>query len=183
MPLFQAKNASGFTQPITSKPDVMRHCSKDGYMVIFGTGRYLGDIDFTDPGSQTLYGIWDYGDDADNTEYLGGFDRPGLSNQPSSVKLLSQTQVDWRTVSGNDFRTLSDNSASWETVYDVTTGQHPNPGTAVPDTTVDAGWYFDLPISQGAAGHERIISDVIIRSGNVIAITFRPNREDRKSVV
>jgi len=177
MPLFQAKDASGFTQPITSKPDVMQHCSKDGYMVIFGTGRYLGDIDFTDPGSQTIYGIWDYGDDDDNTEYLGTFDRPGLSNQPASVKLLSQTEIDWRTVNGNDYRTLSDNTANWETLDDATAGQHPNPGTATADTTVDAGWYFDLPINQGAAGHERIISDVIIRSGNVIAITFRPNRE------
>jgi type IV pilus assembly protein PilY1 len=43
---------------------------------------------------------------------------------------------------------------------------------------VHAGWYFDLPINQGNAGHERIISDVIIRSGNVIAITFRPNRDN-----
>ncbi|MBU4133586.1 MAG: PQQ-binding-like beta-propeller repeat protein [Proteobacteria bacterium] len=177
MPLFQAKDASGFTQPITSKPDVMRHCSKNGYMVVFGTGRYMGDVDFTDVSSQTLYGIWDYGDDADNTEYLGTFNRPGLSNQPSSVKLLSQTQVDWRTLNGNDFRTLSNNSANWETLDDATTGQQPNPGSATAGTMADAGWYFDLPINQGAAGHERIISDVIIRSGNVIAITFRPNRD------
>ncbi|WP_024334943.1 PilC/PilY family type IV pilus protein [Desulfotignum balticum] len=178
MPLFQAKSASGFTQPITSKPDVMRHCSKHGYMVVFGTGRYLGDLDFTDPGSQTLYGIWDYGDDDDDAEYLGFFNRPGLSNQPSSVKLLAQTEIDWRTVSGNDFRTLSDNTPNWETVDDETTGQQPNPGTETADTTVHAGWYFDLPINQGNAGHERIISDVIIRSGNVIAITFRPNRDN-----
>lgn len=66
-------------------------------MVIFGTARYLGDLDFTDPASQTLYGIWDYGDDYD--EYLGSFNRPGLSNQPYSVKLLAQAEMAWRTVS------------------------------------------------------------------------------------
>jgi len=177
-PLFQAKSASGYTQPITSKPDVMRHCSKHGYMVVFGTGRYLGNFDLTDPGSQTLYGIWDYGDDDDDTEYLGSFNRPGLSNQPSSVQLLAQTEIDWRTVSGNDFRTLSANTANWETVDDETTGQQPNPGTESSETTVHAGWYFDLPLNQGTSGHERVMSDLIIRSGNVIAITFRPNRDN-----
>ena len=43
-PLFQAKNQAGFRQPITTRPDVMRQCRAglDGYLVLFGTGRYLG---------------------------------------------------------------------------------------------------------------------------------------------
>ena len=177
MPLFQAKDTNGFTQPITSKPDAMKHCSKHGYMVIFGTGRYLGSIDFTDAGSQSVYGIWDYGDDDDDTEYLGTFNRPGLSNQPESVKLLAQTQADWRTINGNTYRTLTDNTANWETVADITSDQQPNPGSETPGASVDAGWYFDLPINQGSAGHERVVSDVIIRSGNVIVTSFRPNND------
>jgi type IV pilus assembly protein PilY1 len=89
-PLFQARNASGFRQPITTRPDIMRPClaSRDGYFVLFGTGRYLGIDDFTDAGSvQTIYGIWDWAEDWENlgssasadrknptAKYLGYFD-------------------------------------------------------------------------------------------------------------
>ena len=68
-PLFQAKNASGFRQPITTEPDVMRPCPSnlDGFMVLFGTGRYLGMDDFADAGSvQTIYGIWDWAEEWEN---------------------------------------------------------------------------------------------------------------------
>ncbi len=89
-PLFQAKNAAGFRQPITTRPEIMRPCvaGRDGYFVLFGTGRYLGIEDFTDAGSvQTLYGIWDWAEDWENlgpsvsadrrnptAKYLGYFD-------------------------------------------------------------------------------------------------------------
>ncbi|NTV12367.1 MAG: hypothetical protein HGA96_00295 [Desulfobulbaceae bacterium] len=92
-PLFTAQNA----QPITAKPDVSLQCNKEhGYIVAFGTGKYLSPSDMTDTAKQTLYGIWDYGDDSDDREYLGTFN-PGsatpLSNQPSTVKLLQQTSL------------------------------------------------------------------------------------------
>ena len=62
MPMFQAKNKQGHRQPITTKPDVMAHpdASLGGYMVIFGTGRYLGNADFGENSIQTIYGIWDW---------------------------------------------------------------------------------------------------------------------------
>lgn len=61
-PLFQAVNANGMEQPITTKPDVVRPCdqSKEGYLVIFGTGRYLGETDFSDLTVQSVYAIWDW---------------------------------------------------------------------------------------------------------------------------
>jgi len=89
-PLFQAKNASGFRQPITTRPEIMRPCvaGRDGYFVLFGTGRYLGVEDFADAGSvQSIYGIWDWANDWENlgpsvsadrrnptAKYLGYFD-------------------------------------------------------------------------------------------------------------
>ena len=54
------------------------------------------DSDFADTQTQTIYGLWDYGDDADDTEYLGSFNRgstPQLSNQPAMVTLLQQVEV------------------------------------------------------------------------------------------
>ena len=97
-PLFQARDAGGAAQPITTKPDVMYHCQSDmpGYMVIFGTGKYLADSDLANTQTQTIYGLWDYGDDADDSEYLGAFNRgstPQLSNQPATVTLLQQTEI------------------------------------------------------------------------------------------
>lgn len=90
-------------QPITSKPAIMYAPEKEatgeklpGFMVIFGTGKYLGLSDLSDTSQQTVYGIWDYGDDADNSEYIGRF-VPGaaqkLTNQPTGYTLLQQTDI------------------------------------------------------------------------------------------
>ena len=182
-PLFQALG-----QPITTKPDVMRHPTKNGYLVVFGTGKYLGITDFGDTSLNTIYGIWDYGDDTDDSEYLGFFNRGSttnkLSNQPASVTLLEQKIVPspesdpnfpyfWTvTVNGEDLRLriLTNNVTNWETVNDSDIDESPNPGSAAePPNIVHAGWYFDLPLTG-----ERVLSDVMIRDGKAIVITFTP---------
>ena len=68
-PLFQTR-----AQPITTRPDIMamaNACNPQatGYMVIFGTGRYLALGDQSDTRQQSIYGLWDYGDDDDNSDY------------------------------------------------------------------------------------------------------------------
>jgi len=180
-PLFQAPD-----QPITTKPDVMRHPQRHGYMVVFGTGKYLEVSDFDDTSLNTIYGIWDYGDDSDDSEYLGAFNRGAsdtLSNQPAYVTLLEQEYVPspvsdpnnpyfWTVTVGTEevvVRILTRNDPNWETLEDDF-GQLPNPGTLPePHNTVHAGWYFDLPVTG-----ERVVSDVLIRDGNAIVISFMP---------
>ncbi|MHB8150431.1 MAG: PilC/PilY family type IV pilus protein [Desulfobulbia bacterium] len=99
-PLFRTPSPG---QPITSKPAVMFAPKNEitgevnpGFMVIFGTGKYLGLSDITSTSQQTVYGIWDYGDAVDNAEYLGQF-VPGalqkLTNQPAGYTLLEQTDI------------------------------------------------------------------------------------------
>ncbi len=81
MPLFQAMNKDGHRQPITTKPDVIAHpdTSLGGYMVVFGTGRYLGNADFGDNSVQSVYGIWDWAETWENAgstsadKYFGAF--------------------------------------------------------------------------------------------------------------
>ena len=175
MPLFSAPG-----QPITSKPDVTFHCAMgeepdcdedglgdiSGYMIIFGTGKYLDETDRTNTDTQSIFGIWDFGDDDDDSEYLGTFSRTGakqLSNMADTVTLLHQTEVNNQILGGNYLRTLSAETPDWTSECDVTTGQKPNP-------IRNAGWYFDLPI----AG-ERIIKNVFIREGRIIYLTFTPN--------
>ena len=185
-PLFTAKDDAGNVQPITSKPDVMRPCTLElpGYFVIFGTGKYLGFTDFSTTGTQTLYGISDYGDDDDNTEYLGAFNRgstPQLSNQPNTVTLQEQTEIfyDNQYTYVDEFgatitvtlptyvRVLSDNAMTYAAMADPDGGgENPDLSDTVPN---NAGWYFDFPITK-----ERMVRDLLIRSGKVIFISSIP---------
>jgi Tfp pilus tip-associated adhesin PilY1 len=162
-------------QPITSKPDVMRHCSGYGYTVVFGTGKFLHNDDRADLSQQTIYGIWDYGDDADDGEYLGFFDpnvTPALSNQGDTVTLLEQTIVDTRRLSdGHIYRTFSDNTTDWPTVMDSHAGEEPNP-------TTHAGWYIDFPNPAPSPYDyegERVIKGVQIRDAKAHVNSFAPD--------
>lgn len=186
-PVFQAKNYSGRPQPITSKPDVMYHCSQPGYLVIFGTGLYLTEYDMESSESASIYGIWDYGDDDDHREYLGSFERtatPQLSNPHwvdveswTRVKLLEQTVEPgtWKTTDGQNLRVITDHTPNWGTVDDGDTDQtdpQPDPGSVTDGETAHAGWYFDLP-NVG----ERVVRDVIIREGKVLVVSFTPGQD------
>ncbi|RLC31069.1 MAG: hypothetical protein DRH32_04815, partial [Deltaproteobacteria bacterium] len=171
-------------QPITAKPDVMYHCDKDGYMVVFGTGRFIGDADRTDVSQQSIYGIWDYGDDADDEEYVGTLDHAtGAVSSPANATMLEQTVVDTREIDGIYYRTLSANEADWETSSvvggvcgdgDGLSPCDPNDTGTRPDPVKDVGWYFDFP-NTGYYEGERVFKDVMIRDGRAFVISFTPN--------
>jgi type IV pilus assembly protein PilY1 len=189
-PLFVARDPAGAPQPITSQPDVMLHPEEHGYIVCFGTGKFLGADDYSDAQIQTIYGIWDYGDTVfqapdiwspdDDIEYLGAFvsrDRAvrQLSNTYLSekVKLLQQKAADFEVDSGGNkitVRILTADEPVWDTKPD------PNGGGQLPDPTDsidnDAGWYLDLDVYAG----ERIVSDIILRDGILIVIGFIPEQ-------
>ena len=187
-PLFVARDGVGKAQPITSRPDVMFHPEEHGLMVCFGTGKFLSLSDYADQQVQTLYGIWDYGDTVfeagkgwstdDDREFLGAIvSRNRAVRQLSSpfltesVKLLKQTATDHNINSGGEnitVRVLTEDEPFWLTRPDPDGGdQLPDPHDSEPN---DAGWYLDLDINAG----ERIIGDVILRDGILIAIGFIP---------
>jgi type IV pilus assembly protein PilY1 len=177
-PLFQARNEQGFRQPITMQPDVMRACDAKtgGYMVTFGTGRYIGNADFLDTSVQTVYGIWDWQDawiaagHSGSDKYLGSFgptrllsnlDLNGsLSATARAITLLEQTQIFFGSALGEEFRVLSDNDIDW-----FSPGVNP-----ADDTGSHAGWYFDLP-----ATGERAVMDVFIRDNVLNSVTTIPS--------
>ncbi|MGD8883309.1 MAG: PilC/PilY family type IV pilus protein, partial [Desulfobacterales bacterium] len=185
VPLFSALDPDGNPQPITAKPDVMFHPERHGYIVCFGTGKFLGSSDFDDQSLQSIYGIWDYGDrvflppdrwsDDDNKEYLGIFRDPKeateLSNQPEAVTLLKQEASEVQVDSGENViivRVLTSEEPEWATIPDPDDGiQLPDPSDLVAN---NAGWYLDLDVYAG----ERVISDVILRDGVLIVIGFIP---------
>lgn len=166
MPLITVKNNAG-GQPITVEPNVMKMaCHPDhaqpGYLVFFGTGRYIGTNDPAMAGQQTFYGIWDFQDafpkEQQTACYLGSFNcqaaAPVLSGSGSALSTADSLglvrQGIYTTVSG--FRVMSDNPVSW---YEPPAGDEDTP--AVPD---HAGWFFNL-VDTGA----RVIQDPLIRPG------------------
>jgi Tfp pilus tip-associated adhesin PilY1 len=206
-PLFQARGPGNVTQPITSRPDVMRMCNmKHGYMVVFGTGRWMGELDFDDTSTQTIYGIWDYGDDDDDSEYLGYFDRSAnpvigesqLSNQVTTVSLLQQAveecdpnynacDGDFFVVGDWKFRVLTDNMEGVESPWEASTIM--DDGTTCGEPGVgneecDPNGYGPHSDPLNLAGWyfdlpmtgERVVSGGTIRQGGVIIVGFAPSQ-------
>lgn len=85
--LFQA------TQPITAAPDAGEH-PNGGYMVFFGTGKYVEPSDVGTSAGNTMYGIWDKG-------------------APVDGSLVQQTLTTIPDISGNSYRSASSNPMNW----------------------------------------------------------------------
>jgi type IV pilus assembly protein PilY1 len=168
-PLFTAKGPNNSNQPITTKPEVTRH-PEFGYLVLFGTGKFLGESDFTDDSVQSVYGVWDFGDDTDDDEYLGTLDRQknnalSNSNLDDHSSLLKQEITDFTasitTDMDIDVRVLTTEAVNWEVENDIHSGENPNPSKSVNN---HVGWYFDL------SNRERVDQDVLLREGKLIVL-------------
>ncbi len=97
-PLFTA----GAHQAITAAPDIMNQQGYTGYMVIFGTGRYLGMTDLDNVDIQSVYGIWDWAPDDYDTGYLGTR-IDNISVTPPVAELSNWTETD---IGGHMINTL-----------------------------------------------------------------------------
>jgi outer membrane protein assembly factor BamB len=160
-PLITVKNAAGQTQPITVMADVMLHCdmARPGYMVIFGTGRYVNEADFDDINQQTLYGVWDWqpawqylGVDPKDKN-LGEFTADRQLSNTAGLTLLQQDGY-FITYQGQIYFVSSDNEINYWNLD---------------NSGIHLGWYFDLP-----KPGERVIRAPMIRDGVVIFIGSVP---------
>jgi Tfp pilus tip-associated adhesin PilY1 len=199
-PLFKTNG-----QPITTKPAVMFHCKRSapgddarhGYIVTFGTGRYLGLADITDTSQQAVYGLWDYGDDGedypvdipankDPSEYIGTFNGSILTdtNLPSTVTLLQQIVIDLRTEHGLVIRTLSDGGDQdpaspdymWKITTDLSGSCDDHDGGTVPCDKDGQGILPDPVRNVGwyfnlPDSGERVVTDPYIRGGRLNVIS------------
>ncbi|PIE70594.1 MAG: hypothetical protein CSA22_06970 [Deltaproteobacteria bacterium] len=135
--------------PILTEPEVMRACdSREGYMVLFGTGKLLHENDLTDSTPQYIYGIWDHG------STVAGHDR-----------LMAQTIISTQThTAGKVVRMFSNNAMDW---YDSDT-----------NSSGKEGWFVKLPGNNNPEDPaERVLEDIRIqvRNGRVNGISFTPN--------
>jgi len=164
-PLFTATSSSGVAQPITIRPQVNNHPDYAGYLVYFGTGKYIEVNDKTTNygGMQTVYGVWDrYSIDNTATPKdpngLHPFNRSKLLQQ----KIIAQ--VNGRYV-------ISDNQMIWHNDFDSNDRPKSNP-TGTPPKHL--GWFLDLNQTIG----ERVVVDVEVRGDKLIVNTMIPTSSD-----
>ncbi len=158
-PFFTA-SCAGYRQPITAAPNVFRHCSRPGVLVCFGTGRLLDEQDSHDLRPQSLYAVWDRGDE---NWRLGTFDAAtGIFNfPPGSIFSPSVTLLEQSFENVNDrYRTGTDFLPVWWKEDEPRDAAH-------------LGWFIRLPGINGHAG-ERITSKVLVRGGTLFALSFVP---------
>ncbi|SHJ61100.1 Tfp pilus assembly protein, tip-associated adhesin PilY1 [Desulfatibacillum alkenivorans DSM 16219] len=157
-PMISVSGPGGTEQPITTAPVAIAHCDSTlpGYLVMFGTGKYLGDTDFTNSDTQTLYCVWDFTDDTGL--YYGDLNNATGAVSNSSAVLVEQTEDEWVSDGANEYRVMSENEITWATAN--ADGEY---------VVTNCGWYFNLPISK-----ERIITELTLSSGTLTVITTIP---------
>lgn len=155
-PLFST--ATG--QPITSQPQATHHPDNlSGFMIYFGTGKYLETFDNDSIGqtTQAFYGIWDK-----NTAAVPSISSGNLLAQSISNQYTQDFDTDGDTVDDETFtlRNVTDNTIDW--------GSH-------------LGWQLSLyPLKVENVDNtnnfgERQVSNAIVRNGRVIFTTLVPS--------
>jgi len=154
--LFSAKDGSNNAQPITAAVEGTLHPTGSGFMIVFGTGKYLEPSDPLSPyRTQSFYGIWDKNDGATVSAQTTVTDR----NQ-----LLQQTITNV-TVGASTFRVVSNNLPTWST--DTT------PPAANDSPPNHMGWYMDFPSSVTTG--ERSVFRPLLMAGRLLYTTLVPS--------
>ena len=141
-------------QPITVRPDVTQF-TQGGYLVAFGTGRYIDTSDDARHDAQTFYGIRDNGAAGGRAVEPGAADRRQQHRDGRRRQHLSP-DARTRLVRRRSTRRLSGDNAISLATY----------------TSRKKGWYINLP-----ASGERVVSDANIRAGRVVFNTLIPNTD------
>ena len=136
-------------QPITSRPDVTRF-PRGGFLVGFGTGRYLAPGDQTDTGAQSVYAIRD----------------SGVDGSVLLADLQQQSIVGTTTAGGVQYR-LSTHAVD-QPLDTLLTNEVK---ISRPDYLMQKkGWYLNLPTTG-----ERVVADARFRAGRLIFVSMIPD--------
>jgi type IV pilus assembly protein PilY1 len=171
-------------QPITAKPEATLHPDGTGFIITFGTGKYLEPTDpFNPPGGppkvpyqvQSFYGIWDRNDSVPIAVAAGdGSSNPLQTVVPShlpSRSLLLGHEIKSDTTGG--FRVVVPLSpANIENPNWFKKFSPPDPLASDPVNAEHMGWYLDFP-NAGVTG-ERSVFRPILTSGRLIFTTLLP---------
>lgn len=142
--------SAGSGHAITAQPQVIKHPSQPGYMVYFGTGKYIEVADSNNTSVQSFYGIWD--DDSSTTV---------TKTELRQRKILADNVA----ISGTDFTgritsSVTDTEADGGGWVDWLGDQG----------SIEKGWYLDFDTLSA----ERVITDAIIRDKEIIFTSMIP---------
>jgi type IV pilus assembly protein PilY1 len=151
--VFQARGPAGVAQPITAPVALAPHPTGVGTLVLFGTGRYLGQPDVTDLSVQSFYGVWDQGG----------------SVPVSADALLEQEFLETGVrVTGSDSSTvISEGRTSTRNAI---------------DWSIHEGWRLDLvDTEEGQPTGERVVSAPQLRGDRVVFVSLIPESDPCKA--
>ena len=160
-PMFSATSTEGaHPQAITSAPSLIRHPSRHGYLVVFGTGRYFTAADSIAKQNyaQSIYGIWDRQTQAQPTD-IDTVTRAQLQAQHISSQASSSTA----SMKQRQTRTVSMHPVEWHTDFDA--------GQALKRR----GWYLDLEY-EGFTG-EMLVEEMRSLGAMLLFKTLTPNQD------
>ena len=184
-PLYTTVNATGVSQPITTRVLVMSLPAQGGakprILVSFGTGSKLQVSDqtpiTTSAGVQTMYGVWDWNMDKWNTGTTtsGGVTIPASVFQYahlSGTQTVTRSGLQKQTVNtydaagnsytgiGTGYRTLSSNPVCWKGSATCTGGTSSNQ---------KYGWYLDLMNSSTSSSYtgESVVYNPVLALGAI----------------
>ena len=154
-PLFETPDG----QPITSQPQATMHPDNlGGFMIFFGTGKYLevNDNDRSDQATQSFYGIWDKNNAFQNTD-VSNLLRQSITNQYDQ-----SFDTDDDGLPDKDFklRDVSDELINWDTHHGWVLDLVPQKLNGVPNSLNDG---------------ERQVSNAVVRNGRVLFSTLTPS--------
>jgi type IV pilus assembly protein PilY1 len=141
-------------QPITTMPRLFPDPATNRFMVVFGTGKFLGIGDNSDNTVQSIYGVRDDGNTYTQTDLT-----------PQYLHEFTQTQSDGTTAS------LRCVTGSASDTCDTTSTSHPP--SPVNDSSGSGGWFINLQTtaSDGTvndAGERVVVSPGAIFASNTV---------------
>ncbi|WP_312270361.1 PilC/PilY family type IV pilus protein [Pseudomonas sp.] len=168
-PLYTAKassqsGATTLVQPITASPYLVKHPTGTGYIVIFGTGKYLesGDAAADTTKAMTIYGVWDRQTDGSSATSTPALTYANLQQQTiGSDETITYTSTTGTRVS-TTANTVSSNTVSW---YDASTNKNGQ-----------YGWYINLLLTG-----EMVVSKPFVLSDTLIMSSLMPNDDPCES--
>ncbi|MDD0844520.1 pilus assembly protein [Pseudomonas sp. Gutcm_11s] len=182
-PIFTARDSQtgvGKRQAITIQPSLVRHPLVRGYLVLFGTGKYIesSDANVDTSRAMTIYGVWDRNTkrQATSTSTARATDRSKTQSQSFTAQVDNALIGEDGQTDINDIRLLSQNTIKWQKDYDAA-----NPSSPANDSNNDAsvnlwGWSLNLSVNNLLSG-EMIINNMSASGQTLFFSSLTPNQD------